>query len=283
MPSSTLSTLRLPRLPGFPNHYRYGSSYSTALTIASASLLTAVGILCAPAAYRDYKKYMSYGPGGPPYNVFGWLAISLLAPLQREMLDTAVYDQDVEELGEERTWLKDDDLPQRKGPRPEVGTHAAPQRQLTQTPETEIKEKLLKTFLEIQFNNQNILNIAPSNLEKHTSALFISDLAPRPNPLVTSSTRGEIAHVHGTAEHSVHVILSPVDSKKVIEAGWGQRHSLSGSTVFRKLFGKKRAMFIPNEFLLIYAPRDEEEIKVVINIVKAAVAFGAGVSTDEVI
>lgn len=79
------------------------------------------------------------------------------------------------------------------------------------------------------------------------------------------------------------MILSPVDSKKVIEAGWGQRHSLSGSTVFRKLFGKKRAMFIPNEFLLIYAPRDEEEIKVVINIVKAAVAFGAGVSTDEVI
>ena len=140
---STLSTLRLPRLPtfsGFPNHYRHGSSYSTAIAIASATLLTAVGILCAPAAYRDYKKFMSYGPGGPPHNVLGWLAISLLAPLQREMLDTAVYDRDTEELGEERTWLKDEDLPQRKGPRPEVGTHAAPQRQLTETPEKEIKE-----------------------------------------------------------------------------------------------------------------------------------------------
>jgi hypothetical protein len=137
---SILSTLRFPRLPTFPglSIHRYSSSYSTALAITSASLLAAVALLCAPAAYRDYKKFISYGPGGPPHNVIGWLAISVLAPLRRDMLDTAVYERDIKEMGEERTWLKD--LPERKGLRPEVGTHAAPQRQLDQVPDEDIKE-----------------------------------------------------------------------------------------------------------------------------------------------
>jgi hypothetical protein len=78
------------------------------------------------------------------------------------------------------------------------------------------------------------------------------------------------------------VILSPADSKKVIDAAWGQRHPLSGSTVFRKLVGEKRALYLPEEYLLIYAPRNEEEIKIVLNIVKAAVGFGAGVEIEKV-
>lgn len=139
MPNA-LSTLRFPRLPTIPglSIHHYSSSYSTALTITSATLLTAVALLCAPAAYRDYKKYLSYGPGGPPYNVIGWLSMSLLAPLKRDMFNTDVYDRDIKEFGEEKSWLKE--LPDRNGLRPQLGTHAAPQRQLNQVPEEDIKE-----------------------------------------------------------------------------------------------------------------------------------------------
>jgi hypothetical protein len=46
----------------------------------------------------------------------------------------------------------------------------------------------------------------------------------------------------------------------VIERGWGERHPLSGK-------------ILPSEYLLIYAPRDEEELGIVERIILAAIAY----------
>lgn len=89
---------------------------------------------------------------------------------------------------------------------------------------------------------------------------------------------GEFAHIHETGDHSLHVVLSPADAKKVIEAGWGQRHALAG---WRPLGGRlEKVINIPETYLLIYTPRTADEVEVVLEIVRAAirhVSMGADV------
>jgi hypothetical protein len=63
--------------------------------------------------------------------------------------------------------------------------------------------------------------------------------------------------------------------KRVIESGWGQRFPLAGTSLFRNLtFG--RLPTIPLEYILVYAPRTEEEIRTVMTIVKASVQYVTG-------
>lgn len=50
----------------------------------------------------------------------------------------------------------------------------------------------------------------------------------------------------------------------VIERGWGERHPLSGTPV------------IPKEYLLIYAPRDQEELDVVERVFVASIGYMTG-------
>jgi len=51
----------------------------------------------------------------------------------------------------------------------------------------------------------------------------------------------------------MHMIFGPSDARTVIEKGWGERHPLSG--VYPGL---------PVTYLMIYAPRDQEEVAMVV-------------------
>jgi hypothetical protein len=111
--------------------YQDHSRKTIIFTLCFASLL---GL--APSAYRDYKTFMSYGPGGVPYNVFGWLTVTLfLRHLGTEMFSTDLYDQ----KEDKRSWLPAEGL-EARGERPVVGPHVVPQRQLSQIPGREAKE-----------------------------------------------------------------------------------------------------------------------------------------------
>lgn len=68
--------------------------------------------------------------------------------------------------------------------------------------------------------------------------------------------------------------------KKIIQAGWAQRHAFSGSPILKR-FGPKR-LYLPAEYVLIYAPRNEAEVATVMTFVRAGVAYLAGVGIDEV-
>lgn len=103
----------------------------------SALTATALG-LAIPKAYRDYRTFVSYGPGGIPNNAFGWLVVSVFFnPFRREMLSTDVYDRKVM-AGEDTSLLTS--LQPREGERPVVGPHAVPQRQLDGIPGMEVSE-----------------------------------------------------------------------------------------------------------------------------------------------
>jgi hypothetical protein len=195
-----------------------------------AALPAAVIALLIPSAYRDYQSYLALGPGGPPYNVLGWLGVKLVFnPFKRDMFGTEMYDRKIA-LGERTGFLKD--LPRREGDRPRMGSFAVPQRQIDQVPSQEIKDvctrampstpfsgawytdegqKLMAEYGAFLTRNKHIIDRVPSILEKYTDAAHVChDIELT---AVAAQMKREICHVHGTSDHSVHVTLAPADCK----------------------------------------------------------------------
>ncbi|KAE8377639.1 hypothetical protein BDV26DRAFT_281698 [Aspergillus bertholletiae] len=270
-PHTTASSIsRFRSLVPFVNN---NNTNNTRLVILSALSATAVAFTL-PRVYRDYRTFISYGPGGVPYNIIGWFAASvILPPWGREMLSTGVYEKKIA-AGETTSYLDDEwQHTRRRDQRPQVGPHIVPQRQITEFPSEEVKEKLDRDFYAFANRNQHLVTLAPSKLELHANALFLADgCVATP---VAQQMHGEIAHIHRLKDFSLHLTLAPADCKKVIEAGWGQRHRLSGVQVPNALFGGK-VISLPSEYLLIYAPRTEQEAAFVVEVIVASVKYMTG-------
>ncbi|KAJ5651262.1 uncharacterized protein N7484_004985 [Penicillium longicatenatum] len=234
--------------------------------------------LILPTLYRDYRIFRSYGAGGVPSNVFGWLIVrAIFQPFMGEMFGTEIYVQRVHALeghgAGEAGFLTLAPEQVRSGERPVVGPHAAPQRQLTQLPDEEIKDKLQAAFKAFGHRNHHLVKFQRSGQEAHADALFLSNHLPASD--VVKTTHGELAHLHANGDFSGHMLLAPADCMKAIEAGWGQRHGFSGRRALSVLsFG---TMYdLPAEFLLIYAPRNDAEIATFMQIVEAGIKYTTG-------
>ncbi|KAL4807463.1 hypothetical protein BDV18DRAFT_151496 [Aspergillus unguis] len=226
-----------------------------------------------PGALRDYQSFLDLGPGGPPYNILGWLVAKIcFNPFMRDRMGTRMYDLKIE-AGEGAGFINNLDL--RKGERPAMGTFAVPQRQINQWPSAEITTKFMAEYGTFLDRNSHLIDRVPSILEARTDAAHVCQrvhLTP-----VARQMRREICHVHEQSEHSVHVTLAPTDCKKVIEAGWGERFPLAGSRVVRNITLGKIGV-LPTEYVFVYAPRNDEEIAIVMEIVKASVQYVTGMS-----
>lgn len=77
-----------------------------------------------------------------------------------------------------------------------------------------------------------------------------------------------MCHAH-PSDGSLHLTLHPADAKVLLEMGWGERHPLAKGGWFRR--------FVPREFVLVYAPRTEGDVGVVMDVVAAAVWWVSGV------
>jgi hypothetical protein len=71
----------------------------------------------------------------------------------------------------------------------------------------------------------------------------------------------EFAHLHPAPDHSLHAMLPPEAAAEAIEAGWAELHPVA-------LMG-----LIPMTAVMLYAPRDEEELGVIESLVRASHAF----------
>jgi hypothetical protein len=100
-------------------------------------------------------------------------------------------------------------------------------------------------------------------------ALFI-------NPSLASSTRLskstffsrlEVGHLH--SESSMHFYFSPADCVKIIEMGWGERHVLTNR--MGRIWSK-----VDSTMLMLYAPRDEEDLKVVKELIRCSCEWMSG-------
>lgn len=92
-----------------------------------------------------------------------------------------------------------------------------------------------------------------------------------PGAPVAKEMLREVSHIHATGDYSVHVVLAPQDCKRVIESGWGQRHPLDGVKLAKYVVG----WTVPKEYVLLYAPRTEEETRVIMQVVRASVGYMA--------
>lgn len=154
-------------------------------------------------------------------------------------------------------------LPKRKGSRPKIMPRTMPQRQVPE-PITPSARKILQSLAQsLASAHPDILEAKSSQTEgRSTDGLYARKDLETLNPIARNRILDhEIAHAH-PADNSLHVWMSEVDARTVIEAGWGQRFPLT---------------FVDKGWIMVYAPRDDEEMEVVERIVKAGVGFIAGV------
>jgi hypothetical protein len=212
-------------------------------------------------SYKDYKKWIKLGPGGIPSNIFGWIVVKILQPFMiKNGTDTSKYDTNT------LTFLEN--IPIRSGDRPKV-MNTIPHRQINQLNNKEIKNKLNKMFYDFISKYNNIIVYKKSLTEKHNNAIFINSNIKNIIPECIHS-KGEIAHIH-QEDSSMHMIFSQSDAKKVIDKYWGIKHPTAG------LIGAPT----PSTYIMIYAPRNSFELKIVNQLLKASISYMTGINIME--
>ncbi|KAA6410579.1 MAG: hypothetical protein FRX48_06001 [Lasallia pustulata] len=138
-------------------------------------------------------------------------------------------------------------------------------RQLTQTSPPDLIDALHLRVRNIAVAHPKHLSIGVSCIAKHGLALNVS--SPKPlNP--TCGPIGEVCHLHAS-DGSMHLTLHPSDAALVIARGWAERHPLGEGG----LFGER---YVPRSFLMVYAPRIEEECEMVVEVVRAGMYWVGG-------
>lgn len=149
-------------------------------------------------------------------------------------------------------------LPPRRGVRPAT-TSGNPHRQLDQAPSLRTFSRLLERAFglpEVE-RRPSIVSV------EGAQALWLPHSAGT-GPREAFLLGREFAHIHPLPDGSVHAALPPLLADRAVDAGWAERHPVA-------LMG-----LIPANVVMAYAPRDEGEVDVVIEILRAALRFASG-------
>ncbi|KAL8387625.1 hypothetical protein RB595_009783 [Gaeumannomyces hyphopodioides] len=203
---------------------------------------------------NDYNNFLKLGPGGTPPTPTGYarLAWYRIFALRDPFTPPAASPDKLPTMG----ILQEQPLSFRPGPRPAVAG-LAPQRQLDQWGSGKLCEMLKASIESLCAKYPDKLGVGTSSLERHGFALF----ARHP---VNVCGNGEIVHVHNS-DKSMHMNLHPDDIKEVLQRGWGQRHPLSFKGWVRSP--------LPDTFMMIYAPRDQNDLRILCKIIEAAIWY----------
>lgn len=235
------------------------------LSILQLALCLASLVIFA-VAYRyfeqDYKTFLALGPGGTPYSFRGYTKLFFISLFK--LRDPYNAPEPSPRIRPSNGFLKE--LQARQGPRPLV-VGVAPQRQLTQNCPRPMVQVLQKTIRELADECPSHWYVATSAFEKHNEALF-----SRYKTFTEPDYYGEIVHSH-TCDGSMHLTLHPEDVKIVLEKGWGERHPLAHG---RTWWWHSPC---PRGFMIIYAPRDQQELQQIKSIIRAAAWWVSGVDS----
>jgi Family of unknown function (DUF5519) len=208
--------------------------------------------------YKDYQYWVSLGVGGIPHTLEGYRTVKRLNAQMKDPLDISRIAGAIGKPGDTFSLTG---LPERQGQRPLIAAFAVPHRQMNQHNDTAIRVLQKKVFDEHVSQSNNALIYKMSYLERNSPGIFLKDSAGGNQTLVTVS-HAEIGHIH-MFDGSMHIILSPSDTREVIQKGWGELHGLAGQGMAAKTY------------MMIYAPRNEEELKVTVMILEAAIKYTA--------
>ena len=219
-------------------------------------LLAAGSAAAAAWVLHDYKAWRALGVGGLPPTPRGWLTMTRLRLQSRDGLDARGI---VQAIGRQRDLQAWHDVHSRSGARPRCGAHPVPHRQLDQLPEGAVRLRLEQLFNQAVERHAGHVRYAQSHFEKRNQAITrqqLSELDP-----IGGASHGEIAHIH-PSDSSMHMILSPTDAAAAMRAGWAQRHGLAGI-----------AMGLPETYMLVYAPRTEDDLRSIAGLLEAAITY----------
>ncbi|KAL4899563.1 hypothetical protein BDW74DRAFT_109873 [Aspergillus multicolor] len=232
------------------------------------------------AIRKDYHAFLALGPGGTPSTPAGYLRICILRLFAlRNPFDPPSIPQT---LHPKTGFLTHSSIPTRRGPRPTVAG-IAPQRQLTQKPGAAMYDALASEIHRLALEHPSTLYTATSCFEKHSTGIFyrlptisVTNSTSSKSPKTSSNTHnhritcnGEVCHSH-PSDGSLHLTLHPADVKVVLERGWAQRHPIARDSWWWV------TRIVPTGFVMTYAPRNEEELKVVVEIIRAAAWWVGG-------
>ncbi|MDX2248475.1 MAG: fumarylacetoacetate hydrolase family protein [Bacteroidia bacterium] len=209
------------------------------------------------AEYKEYQAWIALGVGGLPHTLEGFRSVQNMNKMLKDGTDWKRIEPYIGEKGDVSS-LKN--LPQRKGSKPNIAPFAVPHRQTDQHNTTDIRDVQSKIFDDQVANSKGQLIYKNSYLEIHNPGIFLKDSASG-NPTIVPISHAEIGHIH-KFDGSMHLILSPSDTKEVILKGWGELHGLAAA-------GTRAA----KTYMMIYSPRDQKELKITTQILEAAVKY----------
>jgi hypothetical protein len=147
-------------------------------------------------------------------------------------------------------------LPRRSGPRPST-TPSNPHTQLDQQPSD---PRLVAELARRVFALPGVVE-TPSRISVPGARALTLAPGEATGPPEAFMVPGEFAHVHPAPDHSLHAMLPLQLAAQAIEAGWAEPHPVA------------RMGLIPHTAVMLYAPRDEAELDVVEQLVRASHAF----------
>jgi hypothetical protein len=149
-------------------------------------------------------------------------------------------------------------LQNRSGSRPRT-TPTNPHTQLEQNPEREVVEELARRVFALPGVEERPSAISVPGAR----ALWLREDVPAGPPEAFMIGR-EFAHIHPMPDGSLHAALPPEVAQEAVEKGWAEQHPVA------------RMGYIPQNVVMIYAPRNAEEIEVVAGLVVEAYRYAGG-------
>ena len=155
-------------------------------------------------------------------------------------------------------------LPGRFGPRPRSSAKL-PFRQLEQFPPADIQERLLELSLNLPFIHTRQSRMASAQCR----ALCVSDTMAGGPPEAFIDGH-EFCHIHPLPEGCIHLTLPGTVIERVVALGWAERHPVHGLGLLKSL-------------VMVYAPRNADELDVVAKLIESSRLFATGSSTGTIL
>jgi phospholipase/carboxylesterase len=157
------------------------------------------------------------------------------------------------------TWptLSPGPLPERAGPRPQV-SWTIPQQQESQNAPAHLQERLFE-----QVRTLSGVDVGPSRISVPGARGFTLREGSDDEQAFLVPQVGEFAHLHPAHDGSLHLVLPTDLAAEVSTKGWGRPHMWAGTR-------------LSPGFMMVYGPRDEDELATVLRIVTASHAYATG-------
>ena len=145
-------------------------------------------------------------------------------------------------------------LDKRPGPRP-VTSDEGPHRQLDQQAPPELWGRLVYEAMSLPHVVEGRSQVSPTS----SRALLFDDLTAVKDGSTSLANDPplEPAHLHGVTDTSIHLCLPAERAEQVCQLGWGEPHGYAEH----------------DTEIMVYGPRDEGELAIVLALVAESLAF----------